>query len=231
MSATDTTAYPGVVMQRSVAMITDPAFEHPLVVDILKANSDQPHRYDLSFHDQGQFLSTSVPLKTNLSELRSLGNKAGYQYLWLDAAAEAKDCFSMTILNADRFYTFTSSIGTGTQVLHTHIGANAPNFDLRNEPAVIIRSEAANIAIATAIEAHGKLYLYIEYTRNNFPSLKSVNVLAATEEGSVVRVAHKNGKTWTIMLTNRASDPSAKHRIDANGQTYARTGDSALARE
>ncbi len=231
MSAKDTTAYPGVVMQRSVALITDPVLEHPLVVDLVTAYADTPHRYDLPFHYQGQFLSASVPLKANLTELRPLGTKAGYQHLWLVAAADAEDGFSITILNADRFYTLTSSAGTGTRVLHTRLGANDPGFDLRNESAFILRREAANLAIATAIEAHGQWDLTREFTRNNFPSVKSVKVLAATDEGSVVRVEHQSGKVWTIMVTNRASDPKASHRLAANGRMFTWTGDSALARE
>src|SRR6185369_11289676 len=46
MSAADRTAYPGVLMQRTIAMIRDAKLLYPVVVDVFRLTSSQPHRFD-----------------------------------------------------------------------------------------------------------------------------------------------------------------------------------------
>jgi len=59
VSATESNAYPGTDMQRTLAMIKDDEFENAFVLDLFKANSDSSNQYDLPLYYFGQIIQTN----------------------------------------------------------------------------------------------------------------------------------------------------------------------------
>ena len=228
MSAVDTTAVPGVAMQRTVALIRDARFERPVVVDVFRLTSAQSHRYDYPFYYQGQFLQTNVKLTPHIAERHPLGQKDGYQHLWVEAEGQASGPVSFTWLNGEVYYTITSAADDSTRVLFTRIGANDPDFNLRNEPAFMLRQDGASHVFATAIEPHGRWNGVSENTHGGEPVIRSVCVLAASDEGTVVRIAGDKGLEWTLMIANAAPTAVVKHSVSAGAETFTWEGHVAL---
>jgi hypothetical protein len=231
VSARDATAVSGVTMQRTLAMVQDPRLAYPVVVDVFRVVSATEHDYDLPFYYQGHFLKTNVALSLNASERHPLGKNNGYQHLWLEAEGAAKGSVQFTWMNGNRYYTVSSAADPATKLLMVRIGANDPNFNLRNEPAFILRTRAAAHVFANVIEPHGKWDGTRESTTGGFPSIHDVQVVAATDEGTVVKVTGEGGLAWTLLISNRAAGGNDAHRIEANGEVFAWTGNAALQRK
>lgn len=230
VSARDTTAVKGVGMQRTLALVRDPKLPFPVLIDVLRATSATEHDYDLPFYYQGHFLKTNVPVKVATTERKPLGTAHGYQHLWFEGEGAANGPVQFTWMNGSRYYTVTASADAATKLVLTRIGANDPDFNLRNEAAFMLRTRGANKVFASVLEPHGIWDGTKEFTTGGFPTITSVRVLAATDEGTVVAIDGINGIAWTFMVTNRATDPKAEHRIEADGKTYTWTGNAALRR-
>lgn len=232
MSARDVTAVPGVAMQRTVAMIRDARLPHPVVVDVFRCASAAPHRYDLPFYFMGHFMQTNVELTRHVKELRPLGTAHGYQHLWLEAEGQAKDgAVSFTWFNGARYYSITSAADAGTRVLFTRIGANDPNFNLRPEAAFMLRREGAAPVFASVIEPHGIWDGTREFTAGGFPAVRAVQVLAATDEGTVVRIRGEKELEWTLLISNRADGNGGPHRVETAGEVFSWEGNAVLRRK
>lgn len=230
VSARDTTAVPGVAMQRTVAMVRDARLAYPVVIDVMRVVSAQAHHYDLPFYYQGQFLKTNVAFKYFTEERRPLGKKNGYQHLWLEAVGEAKGNIQFTWLNGHRFYSLCSAASPGSTVSMVRIGANDPNNNLRSEPAFILQTKAASTVFATVIEPHGNWDGTTEVTSGGFPTVQDVQVVSATEEGTVVKVTGAGGLAWTLCISNRPAADGGAHRVEVNGEVFAWNGNAALRR-
>lgn len=231
VSAQDTTAVKGVALQRTVALIRDAKLTYPVLVDVLRATSATAHDYDLPFYYQGHFLATNVPLKVFTTERHPLGRDFGYQHLWLEAEGVASGPVQFTWINGSRYYTVTSAADASTRLVMTRIGANDPNFNLRNEAAFMLRTHGTDHVFASVLEPHGVWDGTQEFTTGGFPSITSVRVLASTDEGTVIAINGVHGLAWTLMLTHRAADSAATHRLVAAGKTYEWTGNAALRRD
>ena len=231
MSATDTTAAPGVAMQRTVALIRDTRLEHPVVVDVFRLTSEQPHRYDYPFYFQGQFMDVNLKLTTHVNERHPLGEKDGYQHLWLEAEGHADGPVAFTWLCDKLYYTITTVADDSTRVLFTRIGANDPGFNLRNEPAFVLRQDGKSHVFATAIEPHGHWDGVRESTSGGDPNIRSVRVLASTAEGTIVRITGEKKLEWTLVIANGAATSNTKHTLNADGETFTWEGNASLVKK
>lgn len=231
MSATDTTAVPGVAMQRTIAMIRDARLEQPVVVDVFRLNSEKFHRYDYPFYFLGHFMDVNVTLTNYVSERHPLGEKDGYQHLWLEAEGQAAGAVAFTWLSGGMYYTITTAADDSTKVMFTRIGANDPEFNLRNEAAFMLRQNAKSHVFASAIEPHGRWDGVRESTAGSEASLRSVTVLASTDEGTIVRITGKKSLEWTLMIANGKSDRAKNHSVKVGDETFTWTGDSSLVKK
>jgi hypothetical protein len=231
-SARDTAAYPGVAMQRTTAMVRDARLEYPIVVDVLRAVSDKKHRYDLPFHYEGIFLAVNAGFARNTTALAPLGKKHGYQHLWLEGSGETPGPVRFTWMNGSRFYTLHTAAESSTKLLFTLAGANDPNFNLRPERALILRRDTAGGTVfASVIEPHGDWNGTTEVTHGGTPVIEEIRILAATDEGTVIRVTGKNKLALTLMFSNRADDDAqAAHTLAAGGETFTWKGNAAIRR-
>ncbi len=232
VSARDTTSVPGVIQQRTLALVRDAKLPFPVMVDVVRATSATEHDYDLPYWYQGQFLKTNVKLTLTPAERHPLGKANGYQHLWLEGEGAAAGPVQFTWMNGSRYYTVTSAADAATKLVMTRIGANDPNFNLRNEPGFMLRTHGANHVFASVLEPHGVWDGLKEYTAGGFPQIQSVSVVAATDDGTVIKVAGQGGLTWTILISNRADDASnAEHRVEAGGETFTWMGNAEIRRK
>ena len=78
MSARADTYYPGVCMQRTMLLLRDARLPHPVVVDLYKLTSAQPHTYDYPVHFRGQLIATNAKYAADTMKLVPLGTNYGY---------------------------------------------------------------------------------------------------------------------------------------------------------
>lgn len=156
MAAMDTNAVKGVKMERWSAMAKVDYLEKPLVIDILRANSDSTHIYDLPYHYDGQVMNLSVPQAVKVNNLRPLGNDFGYQHLWLESEACGIDgTVSFTYLQGKRFHTITCLTDKDTEIMLLRLGANDPDYILDRHPAYMMRKIGRNAIFVNCVETHG----------------------------------------------------------------------------
>jgi hypothetical protein len=148
----------------------------------------------------------------------------------VEAEGQAEGSLSFTWLEGQRYYTITAAAEPGTMVYLTRIGANDPEFNLRPEPALILRKQAGNHVFASAIEPHGLFDGDREYTCGSDSMIRNVSVIAAAEEGTVVRITGEGKLDWTLMIAN---DPGVgiQHTVHANHESYTWTGNAKLLKK
>lgn len=231
MSAQADEVSPGVALQRTMALIRDPDFRSPLVFDLLRVSSTAQHQYDLPLYYNGQMMSASIQYRSFDRERRALGSRNGYQHLWLEAEGKGKGGLQYTWLNGERYYTVTSGADSQTSVLFTRIGAGDPDFNLRNEPGVMLRRSGSTVTFASVIEPHGYFDPVEEISTDARPAIRSVRVLAEGEEGTVVEIRGKGSRRWIVSVSVGAGSDSDRHRVTSAGRTYEWTGNAVLERE
>lgn len=228
MSAKTTTAYPGVSMQRTVAMIRDKSFSQPVIIDVLRVVSQEAHQYDLPFYYMGHLVNTNVKYTAYDTQRSALGTANGYQHLWKEAEGKAAGSVKVTWLSGGRYYTVVSAADTSTSILFTRIGAGDPNFNLRNEPAFMLRQNATSHVFVSVIEPHGFFDPVPELSVGATGNVESITVLASTDEGTVVEIVGKNSLRWVFMVANGPASETERHMISANGVQYSWVGNYHL---
>ena len=159
------TAYSGATLSRTIALIDLAKFDSAIALDIFGVTAEKISTFDLPLYYQGQLIDTSFKLNTNINRLQPIGTDNGYQHLWLKAKANPeRGAAKISWLNDNgRFYTQTNLVESDEAILFTQIGANDPNFNLRNEQGYIRRVNAAkNYQFISILERHGysQLRLY-----------------------------------------------------------------------
>lgn len=213
-SAKDVHAYDGVKMHRTFLMVNDPGFIRPVVIDIFQVSAEKTHQYDLPFYYMGHFISTSYDYKPFITERKVIGKNNGYQHLWLEAEAKTKGTSSFTWLNGERYYSIISNTDSNTQILFTQIGANDPNFNLRNDRGIMFRAKDNNHTFVNIIEPHGDFNPTLEYSFNSYPAFEKIEVVRSDEHYTIVEISGKNNLRWTLMLANKNADKNAAHSIN-----------------
>ena len=103
------------------------------------------------------------------------------------------------------------------------VGANDPNFNLKNEPGFMLRvNKTDGVSFASVIEPHGDYNPTVEYTLGSHSRVKSVShfeggaseyILIETKDGNVVGLA-----------LGAEANPAGTHSVDVNGETISWTG-------
>jgi len=137
-SAEIETAYEGVRLDRSVAIIEDAAFDGPVIIDLVEAHSEIPHSYDLPFHYNGHLIETNFEVKADPTSRTPLGNKNGYQYLWKLAEASPVNGLSQVTWLLDRkFYSVSSSVPMTVFLLSRSLSLMEIIIQHSNTPSVV----------------------------------------------------------------------------------------------
>ena len=225
VSASESNAYPGTLMQRTMALIKDEEFDKPFLLDIFKIDSETKNKYDLPFHYLGQILDTNVDYQAQAT-LSTLGDKNGYQHLYLEAkGAAAKGNSKFSWIGDNKFYTLTSVTKKTDEVLLTRIGANDPEYNLRRDPAVIIRRpDTANTSFVSVVEPHGHYDLVSESAYRSTSNIAQLTVIQDDEEYSVVSIQTVKGSERLFIVSNDSVDSSKRHSVEVDGKKYSWKG-------
>lgn len=217
MSAEIEEVYPGVNFMRTMAMVDDETFGYPIVIDVFELMSEESHQYDLPLYFQGHIMDSNMePVKTD--KLEPLGQQNGYQHLWLLGRGKpTKGQARITWLSGNRFYTYTTLADANTEVLFTHIGANDPSFNLRNEPGLIIRQQgAADHTFVSVLEPHGEFNAKDEYTRQSATQIRSLKLERRGNE-LLVLIETKAGERRVLGLSRELSAETA-HSLELDSE-------------
>ncbi len=200
VSAIDTNAYPGVKMERTAIMLHSKEIGKPIVIDIFDASSNTAHQYDLSYYFIGQLINSNFKYNAYTTSREPLGTKNGYQYLWKEATGKMEDnTAKITFLNGNRFYSITSLIDNALLYLN-RIGANDPNFNLRNEPSFMIRKNDLHFRNISVIEPHGDYNPKEEYTIQPQSIIKDITSLTEVSGDTWINIELTTGKTVKVAV-------------------------------
>jgi len=225
VSAIETNAYPGTEMHRTFAMIKDEDFERPFVIDLLKVKSDTKNQYDLPYYYLGQIMKTNFEYQS-YAQLQTLGQKNGYQHLWKEGSGNAGSDYTVfSWLNNNVFYTITSVSNENDELILARLGANDPEFNLRRDPALIIRRKnTQNTTFATVIESHGSYSPVSEFALNAYSNLSSLKVIYDNEDYTALEIITKGEKSKIFILSNKDNLKDKKHTLKINNNNYKWSG-------
>ena len=219
VSVVDGKAYADVKMQRSIFMIQLPETKKPLTVDFFRALSQHQHQYDLPFQYLGTVINTSFKYQAFTNNQTILGAKNGYQFLWKEAEAKALKLLSQfTFLNNKAYYTISSLTDDSSKIYFTRLGANDPNFNLRRDPAYIIRKNGSNKTFVNVIEIHGNYDTNNEVSNSAYPSVENIALLQDDETYTVAKIII-NKKTLLVIQCNGVNETSKKHTLTIDNET------------
>ncbi len=227
-SASIDSAYPGVELNRTLALVLIPNSSQRLAIDIFEANSDSKHQYDLPLHYQGQLIDTNVEPDMNTVKLEPVGAKNGYQHLWLKGLATPQgDINKVTWLNKNgRFYTHTSVNRAGQQILFTELGANDPNFNLRRESSFITRVQnVKQHSFVSIVEPHGEYNPSEEFTLEAESKVSTIKYLKK-QNVHVLDFEYRN--TSYLLLIRSTINTDKTMKVTYNDRNYSITGRSRL---
>ena len=201
VSMEENNAYKDVKMLRTEVLFLPDKAESPILIDIFKVNSSSEHQYDLPFWYQGHLTDISFKYTSATNSVKTLGDKCGYQHVWLNAEGKINNNNgAITFLNNRKFYTTTFLADTSTKVEFVTLGANDPEFNLRNEKAFIITEpKAKNQTFINITEPHGKNDPIAEFTIDFIPSIKNISLISDKDELTTFSFEYKN-KQYLVQL-------------------------------
>ncbi|MEZ8094260.1 heparinase II/III family protein [Photobacterium swingsii] len=219
--------YDGVNMQRSVILADLPEFEKPLILDIYRILSEQENQYDLPVHYSGQIIRTDFDYQVE-NKLKPLGDDNGYQHLWRVGSGQmAHDSSSSLVswLHDSSYYSLITSAQPDSEVIFARTGANDPDFNLRSEPAFIVRQSGKDHVFASVLETHGYFNESIEASVGARGLVESITVLGHNDIGTVVELKTTTGNHYHFGISNQAEDQQqSQHSVEFNGEAYTWQG-------
>ncbi len=214
VSAKEHNAYPGTQMQRTIAVINDKEIEGSLIVDIYKVISKEKNDYDLPFHYLGQVIETNFEYKIP-ETLTKLGDKYGYQHLWKEGYGTGDALNTkFTWLSNRKFYTLTSITTNKDSLIFARLGASDPNFNLRRDPAFIIRkTNLEEASFISVIESHGSYDPVTEIAHNAFSQVLNVEKMIDQKEYTGVKIKFRNGREMVLIVSNLDASKDKEHNL------------------
>jgi hypothetical protein len=201
VSAIEDHAYNGVKMIRTNILFKPDGAADAVLLDVFKVNSAEKHQYDLPFWYTGHMTNINFQYKSNQTKLSPLGEKDGYQHIWLNADGKPGTANgAITFLNNSKFYTTTFLTDAATNVSFITTGANDPNFNLRSEKAYLLtQPSATDHTFINITEPHGKNNPIAEFTTGFMPVAKNIVLVKDTNDTTVFTFEY-NKKTYTVQL-------------------------------
>jgi hypothetical protein len=205
-------------------------FEKPLLIDIFDVKSNEVHQYDLPYYYFGQFLSTNFKYETP-KIVEPLGSKNGYQHLWKEGFALVKDKNTkFTWMNNNQFYSLTSLTSSNDQIILARIGANDPEFNLRRDPAFIIRKkDTQNTTFVTALETHGSYDYVSESAKNAYSNIDQLEIVFQDTIYIGIKITDKKGIKTLLLLNTKINDALQKNEINLDNKVYKWTGNYVIS--
>ncbi|MCE2392441.1 MAG: alginate lyase family protein [Proteobacteria bacterium] len=203
VSARDRTAYPGVSLTRTLVSIGGRVFERPVVLDVFRAAGSRDHTYDLPLWFNGHVVSVNRRLSVRTDRWEPWGDRDGYQHLWLVAngSAKAGEPLQWTWLLGNRFYTYTAVADRDLEIRVARIGANDPDFNLRTEQGLVLRTQAdRTVTYVGLIEPHGEYNASLEQTLGETSDVARLTRLS--QQGrDLIEIVRTGGQVFRIALS------------------------------
>lgn len=217
-------AYPGVTLTRTLVLLEHPDLGFPIVVDLMRADATRPGLYDLPLYFNGHIVTQGFEARHAPEARPVLGDRAGYQHLWVDAQSEAgAEPRSLTWLLDGRFYTYRFVASAPTRALLVESGANDPNFNLRREQALIRRMEGqTDAAFVGVLEPHGAYDPTAETVSGSTSRIRAVELIEG-DGADVIVITLASGRIVALGVA-REITADARHRVVRGGQTFEWTG-------
>ncbi|MGF1790305.1 heparinase II/III domain-containing protein [Photobacterium profundum] len=216
--------YQGVDMQRSVLVANVDGIENPLVIDLYRLITEDEHEYDFPVHHNGQIIRTGFDYDYNTS-LKAMGPDNGYQHLWQVAQGNVESGSLVSWLHGHSYYSMVSSATNGGEVIFARTGANDPDFNLRSEPAFILRQKGKSHLFANVLETHGYFNESIEASVDARGKVARVEVVGMDEVASVVRLHFVEGQALTFAVSNQTGGKQHEaHSVTFEGETFSWVG-------
>ena len=224
-SAKDENAYPGTKLQRTMVTIKDEAYDNPYVLDILRVSSKNTNQYDLPFYFLGHIMQTNFEY-SKLSTPEVLGKSDGYQHLYKEASAFANHGnIKLNWLRNNKFYTYTAVATNKDEVIFGRIGANDPDFNLRNEQTLILRKKNVKDALyVSTIESHGTYSPVSELAVNAYSNINNIKVVNDSNEYTAIQIESNNDTSKIFIFSNENNDKDAEHKLTINNKNYTWKG-------
>jgi len=224
-SAKEENAYPGTKLHRTMVTIKDEDYNNPYVLDIMRVSSENSNQYDLPFYFLGHIMQTNFEYN-KLSEPEVLGKSDGYQHLYKEASASVNgENIKLNWLLNDKFYTYSAVTNNNDEVIFSRIGANDPDFNLRNEQTLILRKKNAKDALfVSTIESHGTYSPVSELAVNAHSNIKNIEVVYDSKEYTAIQIDTKNDKSKVFIISNENNDKDLKHKLTMNNKEYTWKG-------
>ncbi len=217
-------AYVGVNITRTLAMVGIEGLDAPVVADVMRGHSAQSHRYDLPLHYRGHLMRVGPSLKSYSADRPVLGSVNGYQHIWMDAEGfpTAADAFLTWQLD-DRFYTWRWVPQPGSQLILGESGANDPSFNLRREPLLIHRlTTVGNAVFAGILETHGNYDPDLEQTVASDSQIRSLS-LESRADADILIIQTLAGVRIAVAMAHDP-DPKRTHEVMVGDETLRWTG-------
>jgi len=227
VAASDSNSYKGVVLQRTLARIGIKGRQ--FLVDLFRIENHSKANYDLPFYYNGQVIATNFKYQKELTSKAVLGTQNGYQHLWTDAKAlSVNQMASITLMNGNSFYTISTLGDKQTDILFTSLGANDPDFNLRNETGILVRqNQSANHTFVSVLESHGDYDPGNEIVQNSTGSVKNLELFSLGKDCSLIKITLVDGTEFLLGMAHHP-DPEKSYTIRYGSSAFTWKGNYSL---
>ncbi|WP_173073224.1 alginate lyase family protein [Tenuifilum thalassicum] len=198
VSAIDENCYKNDTIQRTLALIE--FGDRKFLIDLFNIKGIGRVQYDLPTYFNGQIIDSNFEIQ-RLNQYKILGNNNGYQHLVIDAESRAFDSLArVTWAIGTGFYSLTTITNTHTNFYVVRLGANDPNYNLRNQQGFIFRGELAGSGkILSVYELHGNYNPSTEAVLGSESAIDSCKLFDDNDRVAVY-VTLKNGKKIGLFI-------------------------------
>ena len=192
-----------------------------MICNCFKVKSATKNQYDLPYFYLGQIIQTNFDYKS-FSQLESLGTKNGYQHLWHVGEGKSESGNAkLSWFNNERFYTLTSEVLNDDDLIFTRIGANDPDFNLRNDPGFIIRKKnRKDTYFVSLLESHGHYDPVSEIATNAFSTVKNLKIVYSDDAFFAINIETINNENSLFLFSFKDNSKTSKHQIKIENKTY-----------
>ena len=226
VSASDDYCYPGVELNRTLCFMEQDGRKY--LIDLFNIINEKTAVYDIPYYYQGQIIQTNFPY-SRMKEYKVLGEKNGYQHLLVDTrAVSLPQTASITWMNGNGFYTLSSLSNPDTEFMITKLGANDPDFNLREQAGFMLRNRhAGNTKFLNVIEIHGNYNPESEAVLQSEGSIEKMELFSDEMARVMILLKLKNGKVLELFLDLKFTD-SDENQIKINGEVKKWQGNYKL---
>ncbi|MEL6191315.1 MAG: heparinase II/III family protein [Bacteroidota bacterium] len=226
VSGKELNAYDGVELHRTLCLLTDEAFEKPILLDVFRVQSEETHQLDLPYHFQQQLMTANFSYEIFGEKLETLGDGHGYQHAWKEAEGtpETKEV-RLGWFSDNTFYELTTLADSTDKLVLARSGASDPNFNIRRDAFFMLRREPVKDALfVSTIRAHGAYSPVSEIPINPYPAPISLEVVVDQRDYSIIEIKTEDHSPMMLMIANSSNDKAELHELKVGEKIFSWKG-------